>query len=174
MANDFETRRKSAEDGLKKLKAIELRYYGQRGPVAPTGHDIFISNASEDKDFVRPLAEALRDRGLDVWYDDYALKVGDSLRGSIDKGLSNCRYGVVILSTDFFKKNWTRYELNGLVMREMEGKKVVLPIWHKVTKNDVLKFSPSLADKVALNSSIMSVDEIAKQLVSAIKEPDRE
>ena len=56
--------------------------------------DAFISHASEDKyDFVRPLAEGLRDRGLTVWFDEFELKVGDSLRSSIDRGLRQSRFG---------------------------------------------------------------------------------
>lgn len=133
-------------------------------------HDLFISHASEDKDdFVRPLAEALVAVGLDVWYDETTLKLGDSLRQSIDKGLANSRYGVVVLSTAFFAKNWPQYELNGMVAREMNGVKVILPIWHKVTKDEVLKNSPTLADKLALNSSMYSVAEIAQKIAEVVK-----
>jgi hypothetical protein len=61
---------------------------------------IFISHASEDKhDFVRPLAHALKSRGLRVWYDEFSLKLGDSLRRSIDKGLAECSAGVAKLET---------------------------------------------------------------------------
>jgi len=133
-------------------------------------HDLFISHASEDKDdFVRPLAEALTGLGLRVWYDEFQLRVGDSLRRSIDRGLANSKYGVVILSSSFFAKNWPQYELDGMVAREMDGVKVVLPIWHKVTKNEVMAYSPSLADKVALNSSLLAIEEIAKQLAEVVR-----
>ena len=48
-------------------------------------YDLFISHASEDKDdFVRPLAETLQGLGLKVWYDEFSMKVGDSLRRKID------------------------------------------------------------------------------------------
>ena len=59
---------------------------------------------------------------------------------------------------------------NGLVAREMHGGKVILPIWHKVSKDEVLSFSPTLADKVALNTSISSVSEIAKELAEVLSE----
>ena len=129
--------------------------------------DLFISHASEDKEeFVRPLAEALQALGVEVWYDEFQLRVGDSLRRSIDKGLGNSRFGVVVLSSAFFSKNWPQYELDGMVAREMNGVKVVLPIWHRVTKDEVMRFSPTLADRVALNSSIKSIQEIAAELAS--------
>ncbi len=131
--------------------------------------DVFISHASEDKDdFVRPLAEELSGRGIRAWYDESTLKVGDSLRRKIDQGLARSRYGVVVLSSAFFVKNWPQYELDGMVAREMDGHKVILPIWHKVSKSEVIRFSPTLADKVAINSSLSSIEEIAGQLMEVI------
>ncbi|GAA4776885.1 MULTISPECIES: toll/interleukin-1 receptor domain-containing protein [Flavobacterium] len=127
--------------------------------------DFFISHASEDKDdIVRELAEALKENDFEVWYDEFELKIGDSLRKKIDSGLSKSRFGIVIISPSFVKKNWTEYELNGMVAREMNGHKVILPIWHKVSKDEVLKFSPSLADKMALNTSIHTIQDIVNSL----------
>ena len=92
-------------------------------------YDAFICHASEDKkDFVEPLAKALQDAGYKIWYDKFSLKVGDSLRRSIDNGLKNSRHGIVVLSNDFFRKGWPQYELDGLVSKQMEGRKVILPI----------------------------------------------
>lgn len=127
--------------------------------------DFFISHASEDKEeIVRELAEALVESNFKVWYDEFELKIGDSLRKKIDNGLSKSKYGIVIISPSFVKKNWPEYELNGMVAREMNGHKVILPIWHKVTKDEVLKFSPTLADKMALNTSIHTIEDIVDSL----------
>lgn len=135
------------------------------------GYDAFISHASEDKeDFVRPLAQVLDEMGFDIWYDEFELKVGDSLRQSIDRGLVNSSYGIVILSKAFFEKNWPQYELNGLTAREIEGKKVILPIWYNIDKQDVLKYSPTLADKVALSNQKLTIDEIAEALAEVLSE----
>lgn len=132
-------------------------------------YDLFISHASEDKDdFVRPLAETLQGLGLKVWYDEFSMKVGDSLRRKIDSGLRNSRYGTVVLSADFIKKEWTNYELDALVAREMNGHKMILPIWHKITKTDVMNYSPNLADKIALNTSVSTIEEIAHQLADVV------
>src|ERR1700677_1804909 len=96
--------------------------------------DVFISHASEDKsEVVKPLAEMLKLGGLQVWYDDYVLKLGDSLRREIDRGLAECRYGIVILSHSFFAKEWPQRELDALAAREISGRgKVILPVWHKI------------------------------------------
>ena len=111
-------------------------------------YDVFICHASEDKDgFVRPLAEALKSNHLEVWYDEFALDVGDSLREAIDRGLAESRYGIVVLSPSFFHKRWPQRELNGLVAREMaEDRGMILPVWHHVDRDEVVAFSSPLAD----------------------------
>lgn len=134
-------------------------------------HDVFISHASEDKDeVVRPLAEALRAGGLDVWYDEFALRIGDSLRRKIDQGLSNSRFGVVVLSQAFFGKGWPEYELDGLVSRSVSGEQVLLPIWHNVSKREVMQYSSSLADKLARSTATHTVEEIAGEIIEVIKD----
>lgn len=131
--------------------------------------DLFISHASEDKaDFVRPLVEALGEHGISVWYDEFTLKVGDSLRRSIDKGLANSRYGAVIISPNFLSKEWPQRELDGLVAREIAGRKVILPVWHGVDYDTVTAYSPTLADKLATNSE-KGIAQVVKELIDAIR-----
>jgi TIR domain len=140
-------------------------------PPAEVGYDAFISHASEDKEkLVRPLANVLIKMGYRIWYDEFALKVGDSLRQSIDKGLINSRYGIVILSPSFFAKNWPQYELNGLTSREIAGRKVILPVWYKITKDDLLAYSPALADKVAVTTDQKPIKAVAAALAKVLAE----
>jgi hypothetical protein len=132
-------------------------------------YDVFISHASEDKDqVVRPLATALQSGRLKVWYDEFELKIGDSLRRKIDKGLAKSRFGVVVLSKSFLGKGWTNYELDGIITRSVTGDQVVLPIWHEITKQEVIDYSPSLADKLARNTATHTVSEIAKEIIEVI------
>lgn len=137
---------------------------------SPT-YDVFISHASEDKDaIVRPLAHELKSAGLSVWYDEFELKIGDSLRQKIDQGLARSRFGIVVLSPRFLSKGWTNYELDGIVSRSVDGQQVILPIWHEITKREVMDFSPSLADKVARNTASFTVEEIAEEIASLIND----
>lgn len=130
--------------------------------------DLFISHASEDKDEVaRPLAQLFAEHGLSVWFDEDTLVVGDSLRRSIDHGLANCRFGLVILSPHFFEKEWTQKELDGLVAREDGSEKRILPVWHKVTRKDVVSFSPTLADKLGVSTS-KGLDHVVREIMRAI------
>jgi hypothetical protein len=135
--------------------------------------DVFISHASEDKVAVaRPLASALQNGGLKVWYDEFELKIGDSLRRKIDTGLANSRFGVVVLSKSFFAKGWPNYELDGLVTRTVSGEQVLLPIWHDITKQELIDYSPSLADKVARSTATHTVEEIATEIIEVIHDTE--
>ena len=133
-------------------------------------YDVFISHATEDKDdVVRPLAQALIDQDLRVWYDEFELRIGDSLRRKIDAGLAQSRFGIVVLSHAFFQKNWPQYELDGLVTREMIGEQVILPLWHRITKEEIISHSPSLADKIARTTANSTIAEIAQEIADVIQ-----
>lgn len=131
--------------------------------------DVFVSHASEDKEsFVRPLVAALTKAGLRVWFDEQELTVGDSLRRSIDCGLARSRFGIVVISPSFLSKHWPQKELDGLVAREEDGSKVILPIWHEITAPEVRQSSPTLADRLAV-SSARGPDEVARELLRVIR-----
>ena len=135
-----------------------------------TEYDVFISHASEDKEpFVEELVHALRDREIRVWYDSLNITWGDSLRSQIDKGLNRSTFGIVILSENYIKKGWTQYELEGLFNIEMTKGKTILPIWHNITKQQVMDFSATLAGRKALTTATMTADEIADTFVELIK-----
>jgi hypothetical protein len=133
-------------------------------------YDVFISHASEDKDaFVRPLAKRLRDEHIEVWYDEFSLRVGDSLRRSIDRGLAQSRFGIVVMSPHFFEKQWSQWELDGLVARQIAGAdNVILPIWLDVNREDVLRYSPPLVDKLAISAD-SGLDEVVRRLAAVIR-----
>jgi hypothetical protein len=137
----------------------------------PSGWDVFISHAFEDKEAIaRPLADELRARGLRVWYDEFELRVGDSLRASIDHGLANCHYGIVILSPQFFEKRWAAEELNGLTARETADRsRLILPVWHLLDQGDIAAHSPMLADRFAARSD-QELPDLVDQLLAAMDE----
>lgn len=132
-------------------------------------YDLFICHATEDKDeFVRPLAERLKQKRTEVWYDEFSLTPGDSLRRSIDWGLSKSRYGVVVLSANFFAKEWPQWELDGLVQRQLSaGQRVIIPVWYGVTHDEILKFSPSIADLVAIQAH-RGLDHVVDEIMRVV------
>lgn len=137
-----------------------------------TQTQIFVSYASEDKDFAKPLAEALRDKGFRVWFDDFELTMGDSLLGRIDEGLAKSDYGVVILSPDFFRKKWPRAELDGLFALETKTRKMILPVWKGINAAGVATHSPILGGRLAIPAE-HGIDQIVAEIVRAIAVVDR-
>lgn len=133
--------------------------------------DVFISHASEDKVAIaEPLAEALRAKGLKVWLDKTELRIGDSLRRKIDYGLAHSTFGVVILSKFFFAKGWPQYELDGIIGMSVNGEQRMLPIWHEISRDEIAKRSPSLVDRIARNTAVNTVEEIADEIAAVVQE----
>ena len=117
--------------------------------------DVFVSYASEDRDEVAwPLSRRLRELGLRVFLDRDELRLGDGIARKIDEGLANSRFGIVIISHAFLK-NWpepARGELAAFFdIRDIDA---VIPIWHRVDHAEVAKFSPGLAAKYAVSTSV--------------------
>jgi len=132
----------------------------------------FISHNSRDKDsLVRDLAREMSLHLCSVWYDEYSLKVGDSLRENIERGLKEAKKCVVILSPNFISNGgWSKAEFDSIYTREIHEKQnVILPVWHNVDKSEVYEYCPRLVDRFALSSSI-GVKKLAAKLADAIKE----
>lgn len=137
-------------------------------------YDVFVSHAWEDKEsFVNEFVEELRKLNLKVWYDISQIKWGDSMRAKIDDGLKKSKFGVVVLSPNYIKegKYWTKAELDGLFQIESINGKTLLPVWHNLTKKEVMAYSPVIASKLAMTTATMTPAEIAKEL-SALLEND--
>jgi hypothetical protein len=135
-----------------------------------SGCDLFLSHAHEDKESIaRPLYEALTAAGLTVWFDEAVLKMGDSLRSKIDEGLARCKYGVVILSPRFLAKQWPQIELDGLVAKETaSGQKAILPIWHELDRETIMRYSPPLAGRFAGRSE-QGIPMLVKMILDVLR-----
>jgi hypothetical protein len=131
----------------------------------------FISHDTRDKDSVaRPIAITLQKMLCPVWYDEFSLKVGDSLRESVEKGLKECKKCILVLSPQFLSNNgWTKREFNSIFTREiLENSRLVLPVWLGVTKEQVYNYSPSLLDVKAVIWEESKQEDVCRQLHRAI------
>lgn len=134
-------------------------------------YDVFISYASEDKEAIAyPLAKELKKNGYRVWFDEFSMSVGDSLRRSIDRGMAKSKFGIVIFSKSFFRKGWTNYELDGLVEMNINAPGTLLPIWFNVSKKEVAEYSRSLSNILAIDGTNLSSAEIVQLLTSKLGE----
>jgi len=170
------------EKEIRKLESISLQLGIYLKMITPTWAKkrtsiekpaAFISHDSRDKDdIVRPLAQALiRTPGTMIWFDEFSLKVGDSLREKIEKGLKECKHCVLILSKHFISNSgWTKREFDSVFTREiLEKENLILPIWVNVSKEEVYKYSPYLVDRVGLNWNL-GIDTVCAGLLSKINE----
>ena len=136
----------------------------------PEKWDVFVSHASEDKEsFVEPLVYRLQELSVRVWYDKFVLEPGHSLTEKIAEGLANSRSGILVLSPAFLEKNWTKYEVSGLVNQFVEYKKRLIPIWLGISKEQVSKFNPTLADLFAIDADPQEIDDIALQVIKTVR-----
>ncbi|MDR1014604.1 MAG: TIR domain-containing protein [Coriobacteriales bacterium] len=136
-------------------------------------YDVFVSHAWEDKSsFVDEFVSELLLLGIRAWYDTQQMAWGDSMRERIDKGLGNARFGVAIISPSYIAKDkyWTKTELDGLFQLESVNGKMLLPIWHDITKKEVMEYSPIVAGRLAMTTATMTPKEIAEELAKMLGE----
>jgi len=130
----------------------------------------FISHDSKDKeDVASKIALGLQKRMCFVWYDEYSLKVGDSLRESIERGLKECKKYILVLSPNFLSNTgWTKVEFNSTFTREiLKTKNLVLPVWCGISKEELYEYCPTLLDRVGLHWE-KGEDQVINKLHQAI------
>lgn len=140
-------------------------------------YDVFVSHAWEDKEgFVDEFVAELEKLGIKVWYDKQRIKWGDSMRARIDDGLKKSKFGIAVISPDYIAdgKYWTKAELDGLFQLESVNGKILLPIWHNITKQQVMNYSPIIASKLAMTTASMTAEEIASELKNMLFEFGRD
>ena len=135
---------------------------------------VFISHAGEDKETVAiPLAQLLKQRGIEVWLDEWELTVGDSLRRKIEKAISEASFGIVIVSPAYMRKTWPARELDGLFALETAGRKLILPVLHNIREDEIRRVWPMLADKLSCSTD-RGIDAVANQITIAIEKGSTE
>ncbi len=125
----------------------------------------FISYASEDKLLAFEIAKHLKSFGINSWFDETEVKIGDSIIEKINAGLNQTKCGILIFSPNFIKKNWTKYEHDVLLRQHIEQGKQIFPIWHKIKKEEVEEFSPAMAN-IKAGKSEDPLENIMNEVIS--------
>lgn len=139
-------------------------------------YDVFISHANKDKeDFVSKLYASLNKLGISIFYDTKTLEWGDNWKQKILEGTKKAEFAIIVISKNFFDREWTEKELNEFLNRQNEnGQKTILPILHGINIKNLQEKYPDVADRQAIDSSKHSPDEIAllfaNQLIKRLKE----
>lgn len=134
--------------------------------------DVFICHAYKDKKAVKPLAEKLREKGIEVWYDDFVVKLGDNLVDAINKGLEDSYFGLVVFSKNFLKKGWIKFELDRITVQSFSKKMSLLPLRYKISHEDLEKKYPSLSH-IRNESLDNNYDELVKIIIEIVKKKRR-
>lgn len=138
-------------------------------------YDVFLSHANADKQsFVDKLNCSLEKLGVKVFYDTKSFEWGDKWKDRLWDGIQKAEFAIIVISENFFDREWTEKELNEFLNRQnRNGQKLILPIVHKITNDDLRKKYPDVADIQAIDSQDYSCDEIAlmfaKQLIKRLK-----
>jgi hypothetical protein len=129
---------------------------------------IFLCHDYSDKDIVEQVNAKLSRKLINVWYDKFSIKPGDSLYDKLSEGLNECDNGLIFISKSFLKnEGWAKFELQSLINRQIyEKKKVIIPVWVDIDVND-LNRHPWLRDKLAIVYS-NDLDFFIKEVERAI------
>ncbi|MBI5165271.1 MAG: toll/interleukin-1 receptor domain-containing protein [Magnetospirillum sp.] len=95
----------------------------------PKSPIVFLCHAREDKRLVRDLANDLRRAGAEVFFDEWDISAGDSVRQKIDAGIIGCTHFLYIASPHS-NKAWVNAELDGVFGRSLD-KRVTLIVARK-------------------------------------------
>lgn len=138
-------------------------------------YDVFISHANRDKEnFVEELYQAINKLGINIFYDKESLEWGDNWKASILNGTKKSEFAVIVISENFFDREWTEKELAEFLSRQNKnGQKLILPILHNITLAQLQRQYSSVADIQAIDSKKYTCDQIAimfaRQLIKRLK-----
>lgn len=129
----------------------------------------FLCHASEDQDpLVRKLATDLRAAGVDVFYSEWEIRAGESLRRKIDEGLGACTHFIAILSPRSIKKPWVQEEMDAGFVKKVSGNCKFIALRYELSVGDL---PPLLQGSVA--PQIDNYDADLQHLIGEIYEVDR-
>lgn len=139
-------------------------------------YDVFISHASRDKsDYVESLYMTLRRLGINIFYDTESISWGDNWKQAILNGTSVSEFAIIVISENFFGREWTERELYEFLQRQNErGQKIVLPLLHNITRDQLKEHYPELYEIQVINTYGKSKEDItilfAKELIQRLRD----
>lgn len=138
-------------------------------------YDVFISHANKDKEeLIAELYQSLQKLGISIFYDKESLEWGDNWKERILNGTKKAEFAIIVISENFFDREWTERELSEFLNRQnRNGQKLILPIIHNITNEQLKSKYPNVADIQVIDSSDYNCDQIAllfaRQLIKRLK-----
>jgi hypothetical protein len=103
--------------------------------------EVFLSHASTDRRFASRLAEALRRRGIPVWYSRTHIRGAHQWHDEIGKALARCDWFIVVLSPSSVVSPWVKSELLNAFSRAFSGPQYsnrIVPVVYRPCDTDKL------------------------------------
>jgi len=136
-------------------------------------YDAFISFADEDKAFTANLVELLEQKGLKIWFSGTELRRKPSdLLDDINQGIAQSKYGIAVISPHYIRKKWTKTELGVLFAREPENEKTLIPLWHKITYDELRQTLPIICDRFAFETK-EGIEPTAEKVYQIIRRQEK-
>lgn len=125
-------------------------------------YDVFISHASKDKNvYVDSLNAAVRKLGLNIFYDTDVLSWGDNWKQVILDGTKSSEFAIIVISNNFFDREWTERELGEFLSRQNENhQKIVLPLLYGISLDELKEHYPELGDIQCVSADEHNIEEI--------------
>lgn len=132
-------------------------------------YDAFLSFAIEDKiEVANVLYSKLEERGLKIWYSGRELIIGTNIEDKIREGLDQSEFGILLITPNYFQARWAIRELGALWAKERGDKKVIIPVFHDITPEEVGRYEPSLSGRWGVRTE-NGLDTVAEQIVNHIR-----
>jgi hypothetical protein len=114
---------------------------------------LYFAHASENRDVAKPLADRMMKDGIDVWFDEWEIRTGDSLRRKMESGLSGCTHFLVLLTPEAIGKPWVETEIDAGFVRNVEGQSRFMGIRSGVEISQLSSFLKTLrCSEIDLNN----------------------
>ena len=134
----------------------------------PDLRQVFLCHAWDDRlGVAKELFDLLVDNDVSVWFSENDIGLGEPFLRAIDKGLAKSRIGIVLVTPALLKRlpsaGVADKELSVLLARDQ-----LVPIVHKTTYDALREVSPMLASRNGLDTSEMSIRDVATKLAELV------
>lgn len=145
---------------LSREEVTNMTFAATGAPGVPRA---FLSYGWEDRALAGKIAEGLQSHGIDIWWAEWEIGAGDSIRRKIDAGLSACTHFIVLLTPTSVNRPWVSEEMDAGFMRKVSSECRFIPLRHGL---EATALPPLLAG--ILSPSIDAEASDLRQLVADV------
>jgi hypothetical protein len=135
---------------------------------------VYLAHASEDHEtLAKPLAESLMANGIEVWFDEWEIRTGDSLRRKMEEGLAICTHFVVLLTPNSLHKPWVETEIDAGFIRSVGGASRFMGLRTGIGVDDLSPFLRTLRCPEVHLGQVSEVENLIADIHGVSRKPQR-